>query len=131
MPPKRKDSANAPGPKQKRSKPSFRTPTTAGLDSTVASEVGSTTSTSTSRVITLRANATSGRRGYSTQILSTTSTSSLNSLLTENSALPSEICDSESIPPLILESDLQSGSSSNSNAKSRPKQKNTTTVRYH
>jgi hypothetical protein len=129
MPPKRKEGSNAPGPKQKRSKPSFRTLTTGGLDSTVASEVGS--STSTNRVVTLRANATSGRRGYSTQNLPTTSTSSLNSSLTDNSASPSEICDSESIPPLILESDIPSGSSSNSNTKSRPKQKNTTTVRLH
>jgi hypothetical protein len=30
-----------------------------------------------------------------------------------------------------LQSNIQSGSSFNSNAKSRPKQKNTTTVRHH
>jgi hypothetical protein len=137
MPPKRKDSATAPaasGPKQKRSKTSFRTPTTADLESTQAgpSELGSTKN----RVVTLRASA-SGRRGYRSQDLSTASSSSANSesLNAENLVLPSDDTanSSDSIPPLNLESeqDLQPGPTGNSSAKSRPKQKNTTTVRLN
>jgi hypothetical protein len=129
MPPKRKDNATTSGPKQKRSKTSFRTPTTstAGLESTQAgpSEVGSTKS----RVVTLRANA-SGRRGYRSQDLSTTSSSSFDSesLTAETLVLPSDISNTcDSIPPPNSESEIQSGP--NSSAKSRPKQKNTTTVR--
>jgi hypothetical protein len=126
MPPKRKDSASTPvtsGPKQKRSKTSFRTPTT-GLESTQAapSEVGS--SSTKNRVVTLRASA-SGRRGYRSQNLSTAPSSSHDSeLAAEILVLPSD-----SIPPqaLNLESDMQLGP--DSSAKSRPKQKNTTTVR--
>ena len=130
MPPKRKESAATPaasGPKQKRSKTSFRTPTTAALEGTssTASEVGSTSTKN--RVVTLRASA-SGRRGYRSQELSTTQSSSPNSLGAETSAHPTDITDSISdpIPPLDVESDTQSGSG----AKPRPKQKNTTTVCY-
>jgi hypothetical protein len=128
MPQKRKDSAAtsvASGPKQKRSRTSFRTPTTAGLDDTVAhaSEVGSTKN----RVVTLRASA-SGRRGYRTQDMSAapSSSSSLHSSAPNDSDLPSYVsnpCDP--ILSLNQESELQPGPS----AKSRPKQKNTTTVR--
>ena len=131
MPPKRKESAATPsasGPKQKRSKTSFRTPTTAALDGTTsssASEVGTTSSTK-NRIVTLRASA-SGRRGYRSQDLSTTQSSSLDSPDSpeaENSAHPTDITDSTSdpippIPPL-----------DGSEGKSRPKQKNTTTVCY-
>jgi hypothetical protein len=140
MPPKRKESAATPsasGPKQKRSKTSFRTPTTAALEgatSSSASEVGTTSSTK-NRIVTLRASA-SGRRGYRSQDLSTTQGSSLDSPDspgTENSAHPTENTDTSStsdpiqpIPPLDVESDTQSGSG----AKLRPKQKNTTTVCY-
>ena len=72
MPPKRKESAAIPvasGPKQKKSKTSFRTPTTAALEGTTsaASEVGTK-----NRVVTLRASS-SGRRGYRSQDLSTSS----------------------------------------------------------
>ena len=130
MPPKRKESAATPaasGPKQKRSKTSFRTPTTAALGGTTstASEVGSTSTKN--RVVTLRASA-SGRRGYRSQDLSTTQSSSIDSLEAENSDHPTDITDSISdpIPPLDVESDIQSGSGANS----RPKQKNTTTVCY-
>lgn len=134
MPPKRKESAATPvasGPKQKRSKTSFRTPTNAALEGTTsaASDVGST---SKNRVVTLRASA-SGRRGYRSQDLSTTTQSSStasDSLAAENSALPSNamgdqadiLC--EPIPPSNVESDTQPSPV----AKSRAKQKNTTTV---
>lgn len=127
MPPKRKDTPAASGPKQKRSKTSFRTPTTAALEGSAA-EVGSVKN----RVVTLRASA-SGRRGYRTQDLSTSQSSSLDSSPAENSNLSSEIpntCDFIPHPNLDLESDsadTQPGPS----AKSRPKQKNTTTVSSH
>jgi hypothetical protein len=130
MPQKRKDSVATPvasGPKQKRSRTSFRTPTTVGLEDTaaLASEVGSTKN----RVVTLRSNA-SGRRGYRSQDLSaaSSSTRSLDSSAADNSALPSDVSNTcDPIQLLDQESDTQPGSS----AKSRPKQKNTTTVRYH
>jgi len=136
MPPKRKESAATPvtsGPKQKRSKTSFRTPTTTALEATtsVASEVGSTSTSSTkNRVVTLRASA-SGRRGYRSQDLSTTQTSGLDSSAPENSPTPSDIIGdiadiNDPNPPPDLESDTQPGSGT----KSRPKQKNTTTVGY-
>ena len=123
MPPKRKESAATPvasGPKQKWSKTSFRTPTTVALE---GSDVGST---SKNRVITLQASA-SGRRGYHCKDLSTTQSSSLasDSLAAETSALPSDTM-GEPIPHLDVESDTQPSSG----AKSRPKQKNTTTVGY-
>jgi hypothetical protein len=133
MPPKRKESTATPtasGPKPKRSKTSFRTPTTAALDpaTSVTSEVGSTSTSSKNRVITLRASA-SGRRGYRSQDLSTTQSSSLDSLAGETSAIPSDImgdmadtCDP--IPPLDPEGDTQPGSST----KPRQGKKNTTTV---
>ena len=134
MPPKRKGNAATPvasGPKQKRSKTSFRTPTTAALEGTTSatSEVGPTKN----QVVTLRASA-SGRRGYRSQDLTTTQSSSqgLESLAAENSALPSDITSniadiSNPIPPLVyVESDTPPGPG----AKSRTKQKNTTTVGY-
>jgi hypothetical protein len=135
MPPKRKDNSATPavsGPKPKRSKPSFRTPTTAGLEvTTAASEVNSTKN----RVVTLRAS-TSGRRGYHTQDLATPSYSNSASPAAELSDLPSHIpddsishipdeCDSISHP--TEESDIHP--SFDTGTKSRPKQKNTTTVR--
>ena len=136
MPQKRKESAATPaasGPKQKRSRTSFRTPTTAALEGTTgaASEVASTSTSNKNRVVTLRASA-SGRRGYHSQDLSTTQTSGRESLPAENSSFPSEITGNSDIadindvnlPPLDPESDSQTGSGS----KSRTKQKNTTTV---
>jgi hypothetical protein len=140
MPPKRKESAATPaasGPKPKRSKTSFRTPTTAALEGTAssASEVGSTSTTSKNRVITLRASA-SGRRGYRSQDLSSTQSSSIDSSAAESPSILSEITGdldiadiSDQIPPLNLEGDTQP-SSGPSGAKSRPKHKNTTTVSY-
>ena len=138
MPPKRKESAATPaasGPKQKQSKTSFRTPTTAALEGTTsaASEVGSTSTSSKNRVVTLQANA-SGRRGYRSQDLSTTQSTSHDSLAADNSSIPSEITGNSDItdisdpnhPPLDPESDIQLGSG----VKSRPKKKNTTTVGY-
>jgi hypothetical protein len=128
MPPKRKDSAATPvpsGPKPKRSRTSFRTPTTAGLEDTAAqaSEVGSTKN----RVVTLRASA-SGRRGYRSQDMSTapSSTSTLNSPAADDLALPSSDLD---IYDPILPPDQESDAPPGPSAKSRPKQKNTTTVR--
>ena len=134
MPPKRKESAAitvASGPKQKRSKTSFRTPTTAALEGTATTPASDVGSTSTNRVVTLRASA-SGRRGYRSQDLSTQSSSpSYDSLAADNSTLPSDnigdmadIC--ETIPAPDLGNDTQPGS----NAKPRPKKKNTTTVSY-
>ena len=136
MPPKRKEGAATPvasGPKQKRSKTSFRTPTTAALEGTTTSPASDVGSTSKNRVVTLRASA-SGRRGYRSQDLSTQSSSFANdskSLAAKNSALPSDnigdmadIC--ETIPAPDLGNDTQPGSS----AKPRPKKKNTTTVSY-
>ena len=136
MPPKRKGNAATPvtsGPKQKRSKTSFRTPTTAALEGTAsaASEVVQVGPTK-NRVVTLRASA-SGRRGYHSQDLSAAQSSSLESLAVENSALPSDITSNiadicDPIPPqaLYMASDTPPGPST----KSRPKQKNTTTVGY-
>ena len=99
-----------------------------GTATTPASDVGST---STNRVVTLRASA-SGHCGYRSQDLSIQSSSlSYDSLAAENSALPSDnigdmadIC--ETIPAPDLGNDTQPGS----NAKPRPKKKNTTTVSY-
>jgi hypothetical protein len=119
MPPKRKDSAVS-GPKAKRTKstPTFRTPTAnaAGLKATATSEINSTKN----RVVTLRSSA-SGRRGYRTQDLATSSNSNNASPAAELSDLPSHIsdeCNSKSHPP--EESEIHS----------RVKQKNTTTVRH-
>jgi hypothetical protein len=128
MPPKRKDgsaASTASGPKTKRSKPSFRTPTTAGPDTAEQSEVNSTKN----RVVTLRPSA-SGRRGYRTQALAMTSNSNPASPAGELSHIPDK-CDSISHP--TEESDIHPTEESDihpkSGTKSRPKQKNTTTVR--
>jgi hypothetical protein len=133
MPPKRKESAPTPqavasGPKPKRSKTSFRTPTPAAFEgsSSATTEVGSTKN----RIVTLRASA-SGRRGYRTQDLSTSQSTSLHSLAAEDSGLPSDdttnIADiSDPNPPMDLDGDFQPGSG----AKSKPKKKNTTTVSF-
>jgi hypothetical protein len=135
MPPKRKDDSATPavsGPKAKRSKstptfrtptstPTFRTPTTAGLEATAASEVNSTKN----RIVTLRSSASgSGRRGYRTQDLATSSNSNNASPPAEILHLPSHIPDEcDSMPHPTEESDPDLGT------KSRPKEKNTTTVR--
>jgi hypothetical protein len=132
MPQKRKDdsaASAASGPKTKRSKPSFRTPTTAGPEIAEHSEVNS----SKNRVVTLRPSA-SGRRGYRTQDLAMGSNSNPASPALELSHLPPHIldeCDSISHP--IEESEIypteESDKHPKSGTKSRPKQKNTTTVR--
>ena len=114
--------------KQKWSKTSFWTPTTAGSAGTTASEVGSTKNW----VVTLQTNA-GGHRGYCSQDLSTTPSSSLfsESLAAENLVyqVPSDITDDildPNLAPLVMDDNTQPGSS-----KSRPKQKNMTTVRYY
>jgi hypothetical protein len=116
MPPKRKDSAVS-GPKAKRSKstPIFRTPTTstAGLKATTTSEINSTKN----RVVTLRASA-SGRRGYRTQDLATSSNS--------NDSSAAELPDLPSHTPDECKSKLDPTEESNIHI--RVKQKNTTTV---
>ena len=112
MPPKRKEGAATPvasGPKQKWSKTSFRTPTTAALEGTTTSPASDVGSASKNRVVTLRASA-SGHRGYCSQDLSTQCSSFANdseSLAEENSALPSdnigdmaEICETIPAPDL-------------------------------
>jgi hypothetical protein len=132
MPPKRKDNSGTSavsGPKAKRSKstPTFRTPTasTTGLGATPASEVNSTKN----RVVTLRASA-SGRRGYRTQDLDTSSNSNNAFPSPELSDLPSHIPDEcDSIPHPAEVNDIHP--QNDLGAKPRPKQKNTTTVRQH
>jgi hypothetical protein len=127
MPPKRKDNSAASaasGPKTKRSKPSFRTPTTADPEIAEHSEVNS----SKNRVVTLRPSA-SGRRGYRTQDLATASNSNPASPALELSHLPPH----DSISHPTEESEIHPTEESDnylkSDTKSRPKQKNTTTVR--
>ena len=124
MPPKRKDNSAtsaASGPKTKRSKPSFRTP---GSKATEESEVNSTKN----RVVTLRSTS-SGRRGYRTQDLAMTSNSNPASPATDISHLPPHISDGCENCDSISHPTEESNMHSVSNTKSRPKQKNTTTVR--
>src|ERR1700679_187502 len=129
MPPKRKDNSatsavSGPKPKRTKSTPTFRTPTTAGLEATAAN-VNSTKN----RVVTLRASASGGgRRGYRTEDLATSSNSNNASPAAELSHLPSHIRDEcNSISHPIEESDIHP--QADLGTKSRPKQKNTTTVR--
>jgi len=129
MPFKRKD--NAAGPKPKRSKTTFRTPTTAALEDIAASQPSS----SKNRVVTLRTGA-SGRRGYRTQELSATcstvddstpdsnSESSAAAGLTQASGVPDDISLAD-----IRASELQSDNPPATSTKPRAKQRNTTTVR--
>ena len=89
-----------------------------------ASEVGSTMN----QVVTFQASA-SGCRGYRSQELSATQSSSVDSLAAENSALPSDITSNiadTSVPIPLL--DIESDTPHDLGAKPRPKQKNTTTV---
>jgi hypothetical protein len=132
MPLKRKDNAATPaaGPKPKRSKAIFRTPTTAALEDAAASQPSS----SKNRVVTLRTGA-SGRRGYRTQELSATS-STVNSTPDSNSksSAATGTTQPSGVPDAISLADtrgpeLQSDSPPASSAKPRAKQKNTTTVR--
>ena len=129
MPPKRKESAATPtasGPKPKRSKTSFRTPSTAALEP--ATSVGSTSTSSKNRVFTLRASA-SGRRGYRSQDLSTTQSSSQDSLAAETSAIPSDmISDMADTCDTIPSQDPEGHNQPGSNTKPRKDKKNTTTV---
>lgn len=124
MPPKRKDdsSVSSAGSTAKRTKPAFRTPTTArsGL-----STVGAATSKK-NRIVTLRTSA-SGRRGYQTQDMDSSSASptSDNCLtpLSEAAAL-----DSDSTSGLVT--NIQTAESDDvSPAKPKLKKRNTTTVR--
>jgi len=127
MPPKRKDNSatsavSGSKPKRTKSTPTFRTPTTAGLEATAAS--GNSTGTK-NRVVTLRASASGGgRRGYRTEDLATSSNSNDASPAAEPSHIQHE-CDSISHP--TEESDIHP--QADFGTKSRPKQKNTTTVR--
>ena len=118
----------ASSPKPKQSKTSFWAPTTASLEGTTASKVGSTKNW----VVTLQINA-SGHHGYHSQDLSTTPSSSLDSesLAAKNLVVQvlSNITDDLSDPnlaPLDMANNTQPGSS-----KSRHKQKNMTIVRYY
>ena len=91
MPPKGIESSANPvasGPKQKRSKTSFWTPTTAAVEGTTSTSAASEVATK-NRIVTLRASS-SGRRGYRSQDLSTsTPNSALDSSAADNSAHPS------------------------------------------
>ena len=123
MPPKWKDNSSfaVSGSKAKcnRSTPTFWTPTTAGLEATIATEVNSTKNW----VVTLWACA-SGCRHYRTQDSTTTSNPTFPAA--GPSHLPSHISDEcDSISHTTEESDIHP----NSGTKSRPKQKNTMTVR--
>jgi hypothetical protein len=126
MPPKRKDDSAASassGPKTKRSKPSFRTPTTTGPTTTGPEAINPIKN----RVVTLRSSA-SGRRGYRSQDLATPSNSNPSSPAADLLDLPPHMSDEcNSISHSIEETDLPP--ESGSTTKSRPKQKNTTTVR--
>ena len=121
MPPKRKDdsaTSASSGPKTKHSKPSFRTPTTTGPEAINPIK---------NRVVTLRSSA-SGHRGYHSQDLATPSNSNPSSPAADLLDLPPHMSDEcNSISHSIEETDLPP--ESGSTTKSRPKQKNTTTVR--
>jgi hypothetical protein len=129
MPPKRKDhnstsAASVSGPKPKRSKPSFRTPTLAAQVSDSASQPSS----SNNRVVTLQTGA-SGRRGYRTQELPAASSSSIS--------VPPNIANdaveayehTSSGEHDITAPEIQNNIPAASESKARTKQKNTTTVR--
>ena len=133
MPPKWREDAAPPaasGPKHKRSKTSFRTPTTASLEGTVsaASEVGSTSTSSKNRVVTLQASA-SGRRGYRSQDLAATQSSAHESLAADNSSIPSEFTGDSDIADISAQ-DPEHDSQPGSGIKSRPQKKNITTVSF-
>lgn len=146
MPSKRKDNAAnsaTTGPNRKRSKPSFRTPTTAGIQEAAPSQP----SLSKNRVVTLRTSAT-GRRGYHTaQDIQSDSSPTLESLPsssapeachpTDSSVPDANLTANPSLTPGSLPFSTNSANSNtNINApdttktqKSRAKQTNTTTVR--
>ena len=135
MPPKQKDnsatSVSGSKAKRKKSTPTFRTPTTANPEATsiAASELNSTKN----RIVTLRASA-SGCCGYCTQDLTAATTSSNSDNVSAPAAelphLPSN--ERDSIPyPTTGESNIHPQAESESGTKSRPKQKNTTTVSQH
>src|SRR5258705_4838401 len=134
MPFKRKDNAATPpaaGPKPKRSKATFRTPTTAALEDTAASQPSS----SKNQVVTLRTGA-SGRRGYRTQELSATSSTVDNSTPDSNSESSAAAGSTQAsgVPDVISladirASELQSDHPPATSTKPRVKQRNTTTVR--
>jgi hypothetical protein len=127
MPPKRKDgatTANA-GRVPKRSKPTFRAPTTTTVPDTTISQAASS---SRNRIVTLRTSAT-GRRGYRTQDVVSNPESNPDS----DSSAPSNFID-----PLPVEDATDIGIEGLNTdtdtpavvgAKSRSKQKNTTAVR--
>ncbi len=133
MPPKRKDTVAATpaaaGPKPKRSKPTFQT---ARVAATATSEDPgpSQTSSSKSRVVTLRPSA-SGRRGYQTREQSTTPNSNPGSSSAPDSTFASDVPDTcDTIPPTAEPTIANPDSDGHPalNAGSRAKQKNTTTV---
>jgi hypothetical protein len=130
MPPKRKDNnsstsaASGSGPKPKRSKPTFRTPSSATAQASSSENAHSAIqlSSSNNRVVTLRTGA-SGRRGYRTQELAAASSS--NSTQATDDGLDAY----EHIPPAdhdITGPEIQNNIPAVT--KGRAKQKNTTTV---
>ena len=129
MPPKRKDNnttsaASGSGPKPKRSKPSFRTPTYAAAQ--VSTSFANQPSSSNNRVVTLRTGA-SGRRGYRTQEIPLAEASSSNTTQANDAVDAHEHtspADHDITGPEI-QSDIPAVS------KGRTKQKNTTTVRLN
>jgi hypothetical protein len=135
MPPKQKDnsatSVFGSKAKCKKSTPIFWTPTTANPEATsiAASELNSTEN----QIVTLRASA-SGHCGYCTQELTAATTSSNSDNASAPAAelphLPSN--ERDSIPyPTTGKSNIHPQAKSESGTKSRPKQKNTTTVSQH
>ena len=127
MPPKRKDdystsAATGSGPKPKRSKPTFRTPSTETAQVSEPLPVKQLSS-SNNRVVTLRTGA-SGRRGYRTQELAAASSSSNSTQANDAPNSYDQIlpADHDNTGPEI-QNDIPAVS------KAQRKQKNTTTVR--
>jgi hypothetical protein len=133
MPQKQKDNSGVSGSKAKckKSTPIFQTPPTANPEATsiAASELNSTEN----QIVTLQASA-SGRHGYCTQDLTAATTSSNSDNASAPAAeLPHLLSiERDSIPYLTTgESNIHPQAESESGTKSRPKQKNTTTVSQH
>lgn len=128
MPPKRKDNnststASGSGPKPKRSKPTFRTPTSLTADVSGITNTANQLSSTNNRVVTLRTGA-SGRRGYRTQELaaaSSSNTTQANDTVDDYEHILSADHD-------ITNPEIQNDTPAASKSKGRSKQKNTTTV---
>ena len=129
MPPKRKDNnstsaASGSGPKPKRSKPTFRTPTSATAQSSESTHSANQLTSSNNRVVTLRTGA-SGRRGYRTQELAASSSNDACTVDAYEHISPADY--DITGPASEIQNNIQNDIPAVS--KGRAKQKNTTTVR--